>query len=76
MSAVLTVLLTYSKTRLGVLLSGSRTTSSSLMMLGPLDRFCSRNKHKQAAVKKGKSAQVHNGKQYSHPAVLTATNDA
>jgi hypothetical protein len=35
-----TVLSTHSNTSDGVLLSGSRTTSSSLMMLGPLDRFC------------------------------------
>jgi hypothetical protein len=35
-----TVLSMHSNTREGVLLSGSRTTSSSLMMLGPSDRFC------------------------------------
>jgi hypothetical protein len=35
-----TVLLTYSNTRLGVLDSGSRTTSSRRMMFGPSARFC------------------------------------
>lgn len=39
----LTVLLTYSNTRLGVLLSVSRTTSSSLIMFGPFDRFCTQH---------------------------------
>ena len=34
------VLLTYSKIRLGVLLWGSRTISKSLMMFGPPVRFC------------------------------------